>query len=60
MQTKRLDYELPVIIHEATKLPQADFEFFKIVTQSLADSARTAAIIRIIEQLRPKLIEMKS
>lgn len=60
MQTKRLDYELLVIIHEAPKLPQADFELFKIVAQSLAGSARVAAIIRIIEQLRPKLIEMKS
>lgn len=60
MQTIRLDYELLVIIHDATKLPQADFEFFKVVIQSLAGTAKVAVIIRSIEQLRPKLIEMKS
>lgn len=60
MQTTRLDYELLVIIHDATKLPQADFEFFKVVIQSLAGTAKVAVIIRSIEQLRPKLIEMKS
>lgn len=60
MQTTRLNYELLVIIHDATKLPQADFEFFKVVIQSLAGTAKVAVIIRSIEQLRPKLIEMKS
>ena len=60
MQTIRLDYELLVIIHDATKLPQADFEFSKVVIQSLAGTAKVAVIIRSIEQLRPKLIEMKS
>lgn len=60
MQIKRSDYELLVIIYEAIKLPQADFEFFMIAAQSLANTSKVTAIIRIIEQLRPKLIKMKS
>lgn len=58
MQIIRSDYEALVIIHEARKLPQEDFELFRIMV--LAGTSKAAAIIRIIEQLRPKLIEMKS